>query len=118
MTKKEIESGVLAFASYFDSIGNVLEAWGNLEKAYGRNISELLKPEAVGEYIEKAPPEIAGVLSKLMFRVVRLVPRVKAMGELPPDEKLNLAKEFKTMAREYEGLINLVKKSKSVGKAR
>jgi hypothetical protein len=98
------------FISMLSENGKLITKMGETEKKFPNEFKMMkeFSPERLDAFVEKAPPEIAGLFLKIMLRAAAIGPRTNRAMELPADEKLELGKQINELVRDLEILLRKV----------
>jgi len=91
--------------------GKLITKMGELEKKYPKEFSLMkdFSAERVQEFIDKAPPEIAGLFLKILLRTTTIAPKMSNAMNLPADEKIKLGEQIGGLVKDLEALLEKVK---------
>lgn len=98
------------FISMLRENGNLITKMGEIEKKYPKEF-KLMKEfstEKLDVFIEKAPPEIAGLFLKIMLRAAAIGPKTSKAMELSADEKLELGRQIAELVKDMEKLLKKI----------
>jgi hypothetical protein len=98
------------FISMLSENGKLITKMGEIEKRFPNEFKMMkeFSPEKLDAFVEKAPPEIAGLFLKIMLRAAAIGPKTsRAMG-LPAEEKLELGKQINELVKDLEILLKKV----------
>ncbi|HWY28401.1 MAG TPA: hypothetical protein VNW25_03985 [Candidatus Sulfotelmatobacter sp.] len=113
----ELEHLAEAFTGYLDTLGQFVEALGDIEKKYPGMMEELRSmgkdPMRLKEFAESIPPQTLGIFLRVMIQVMSVSSELNRLSSLPADAKIALGKELKRVALE---LVNLGKQMGEVTK--
>ena len=90
--------------------GRLITKMGEIEKKYPKEF-KLMKEfstEKLDAFVEKAPPEIAGLFLKIMLRAAAIGPKTSKAMELSADEKIELGKQIAELVKDMESLLKKI----------
>jgi len=110
VTMKEFPNFMREFISMVSAMGTFLKTMGNIEKrnpALLENMKNFSSPENLELFVEKAPPEILGLLFKTMIRFTKLS-QIKDVMLLSPDEKIQVGEEMEKVSQDLSDLLKKI----------
>ena len=98
------------FISMLSENGKLITKMGEIEKRFPNEFKMMreFSPERLDAFVEKAPPEIAGLFLKIMLRAAAIGPKTNRAMELPAEEKLELGKQINDLVKDLEILLKKV----------
>ncbi len=91
--------------------GEYVEGFGKIHRKYEKVYditNDLTKspisPELVGYLADKASPEVAGIFLKIMLKLTSIAPQMNRLMELSAAEKIQLGKDIKSVAKDFQKL--------------
>ena len=117
VTREDIKNLVEMFAHLLDAYGSFANSLGKIQKTheeayetmFSLELAESL-PEILSIVSEKGPPELSKLLTKIFVKMATLLPRIGKLMDLPANEKIKLGKNLKSLAKDFEKLIEHVEK--------
>ncbi len=102
------------FVQFLDLYVQVLSGVVELEKRCGKPfkelMSEVLKPESLGEVVKRLPPEASGKLFRALTTMALISPKTSRFAELDTREKEEVVKEVKRVRDDLEDFLNALKR--------
>ena len=101
--QRQIKEFIEAFAEYLKGMGTFAIKIGETEQRYPdafQMMAKMSSPDAIANFISKAPPEIVVKMFEFMLRASSLTARMqKDLNELNADEKIQLGKDMIELAK-------------------
>lgn len=90
--------------------GKLIAKMGEVEKKFPEEFGLMkdFSAEKLDTFVDKAPPEIAGLFLKIMLRATTIGPKMNNAMKLSADEKIRLGKEISKLVRDLETLLEKV----------
>jgi len=98
------------FISILSENGKLITKMGEIEEKFPDEFKMMkeFSPERLDAFVEKAPPEIAGLFLKIMLRAAAIGPKTNRAMDLPAEEKLKLGKQINELVKDLEILLKKV----------
>jgi hypothetical protein len=98
------------FISMLSENGKLITKMGEIEKKYPKEFKLMreFSAEKLDAFVEKAPPEIAGLFLKIMLRAAVIGPKTSKAMELSAEEKIELGKQIAELVKDMEILLKKV----------
>jgi len=91
--------------------GSFVEKFGSVQKKYASEFELFdvfakrpLSPEIINMIVDKASPETAGIMLKIMLKLNTITPQMNRLMELSAREKIELGKTIKSIAKDFSKL--------------
>ena len=117
LSREEIEDLVEMFRYLLDAYGSFADTIGKIQKKheeayetmFSLELAEKL-PEILSVVSERGPPELSKLLTEILVKIASFLPRIGKIMDLSADDKIKLGKNLKTLAKDFEKLLDWVKK--------
>lgn len=98
------------FISMLSENGKLITKMGEIEKKFPKEFKMMreFSAEKLDAFVEKTPPEIAGLFLKIMLRTAAIGPKTSMAMELPAEEKIDLGKQIAELTKDMEILLKKV----------
>lgn len=117
LKKEEVEDLIEMFRYLMDAYGSFAEKLGNIQKThkeaydfmFSLEIAEKL-PEILSLVAEEGPPELSKLLIGIFAKMSTYLPRIGKLMDLSADEKIKLGKNLKSLAKDFDRLLDWIEK--------
>lgn len=115
LSREEIKDLVEMFRYLLDAYGSFADSLGKIQKKheeayktmFSLELAEKL-PEMLSVVSEKGPPELGKLLTGIFVKMSAFLPRIGKLMDLPADEKIMLGKNLKSLAKDFDKLLDWV----------
>ena len=117
LERQDVISLVEMFAELMNAYGSFAGSLGKIQKeneeAYEQIFSlEMIEklPELFSKLAEEGPPELSNLFFKIFAKMAGYLPRISKIMELSADDKLILARNLKSLAKDFRKLLEWAEK--------
>ena len=117
LPKEEVKDLAEMFRYLLDAYGVFAEKLGKIQKEhedaykfmFSLELAEKL-PEMLSIVSEKGPPELSKLLTRMFVKMSAFFPRISKLMDLSADEKIKLGKNLKSLAKDFDKLLDWIDK--------
>lgn len=117
LTKEEVKDLVEMFRYLLDAYGFFAVKLGEIQKTheeaydfmFSLELAEKL-PEMLSLVSEKGPPKLNKLLTGIFVKMSTFLPRIGKLMDLSADEKMKLGKNLKSLAKDFDNLLDWIEK--------
>jgi len=89
------------YGSFIEGFGYIQEKYADSFELFDVFAKNPLSPEIINVIVDKASPETAGIMLKIMMKLNSITPQMNRMMELSAQEKIELGKTIKAIAEDF-----------------
>ena len=105
------------FAQMMDAYSKFSESLGKIQKTHEEAYKNMFSfatleqlPNMMTKMMEEAPPELSRLVIGIFSKMTAFLPRITKIIELSADDKIKLGENLKSLAKDFEKLLEWIKK--------